>query len=108
MFFDLWGAKYTVMDNYMRYDVVNYGDYCQAAQWFLELARFQTFLQMDVNECLYGLIGSITDDTNDCEWATYYINHPLFDVNFYDYNRQGEWMTSNCGEVPNYDKATVL
>ena len=38
-FLDVWGAKLTFFDNYIRYDIVNYGDFCNAAQWYLEIAR---------------------------------------------------------------------
>ena len=57
VYFDVWGAKLTYLDNYMRYDVVNGGDFCQASNWFAEFARLQTYIQVDVNECIYGLIG---------------------------------------------------
>ena len=38
LYLDLWLSKITV-DNYMRYDIVNYRDYCTAGQWFLDVAR---------------------------------------------------------------------
>ena len=73
VFLDLWLSKFTI-DNYLRYDVVNYGDFCNATQWFLDVIRASLLFQLDVNECTWGLIGSITADTEDCEWGTYYIN----------------------------------
>ena len=39
-FFDLWGAKATFFDNFMRYDIVNYKDFCDTAGWLIEIARF--------------------------------------------------------------------
>ena len=73
VFFDVWLSKITA-DHYIRYDIVNYGDYCQAGQWLLDIMRASLLFQLDVNECVWGLVGSITSDTEDCEWGTYYIN----------------------------------
>ena len=28
IYLDIWGVKFTFLDNYMRYDTVNGGDYC--------------------------------------------------------------------------------
>ena len=73
IFFDLWLSKITA-DHYIRYDIVNYRDYCQAGQWLLDILRASLLFQLDVNECVWGLVGSITSDTDDCTWGTYYIN----------------------------------
>ena len=74
LFLDLWVAKVTA-DSYMRYDVVNHNnDMCASGQWLLDVARASLFFQLDVNECIWGLFGSITSDTEDCSWGTYYIN----------------------------------
>ena len=102
-FFDVWGAKFTFFDNYVRYDIINYGDFCNAAQWYLELARMQFFVEIDVNECLYGLIGTLGDDDKDCDWATYYIDHPFWDKDFYDQSYQGDILENQCGDIPFYN-----
>ena len=74
LFLDLWVAKFTA-DSYMRYDIVNHdNDMCAAGQWLLDVARASLLFQLDVNECIWGLVGSITSDTDDCSWGTYYIN----------------------------------
>ena len=80
LFLDLWLSKVTA-DSYMRYDVVNHdNDMCAAGQWLLDVARASLFFQLDVNECIWGLFGSITSDTEDCAWGTYYINEPIWDA----------------------------
>jgi len=84
VFFDIDGFKMTFFDSYSRIDIVNYSDWCTAAAWFFESARFKLFAQVDVNECLIGLVGALTDDTYDCDWSTYYINHPFFDFDAWD------------------------
>jgi len=38
IFLDLWVAKAT-LENYLRYDIVNYGSFCNAAQYLIDLAR---------------------------------------------------------------------
>ena len=112
LYLDVWGANFTFLDNYMRYDIVNYGDFCQAAQWFLQFATVQTFMQIDVNQCIYGLLGwrsAATDDTSDCAWATYYINYPLFQQNFYNQTYTDMLMPSTCGEpIPPYETAAIV
>ena len=61
------------------------------------------FVQIDVNECLFGLIGAFTDKLDDCDWSTYYINHPLFNWKLYAKEWLGQFWDMNCGEVPAYD-----
>ena len=55
-------------------------DMCAAGQWLLDVARASLLFQLDVNECIWGLFGSITSDTEDCDWGTYYINQPIWDA----------------------------
>lgn len=33
---------------------------------------------------MFGLIGAFTTDTEDCDWSTYYIAHPVFDFDLYE------------------------
>ena len=80
VFFDAWPVRMTFFDNYMRVDIVNYKDFCDAAKWYLDVTRFMLYFEIDVNECMFGLVGAFTGTTVDCEWATYYINHPLVDL----------------------------
>ena len=103
LYLDLWLSKLTV-DNYMAYNIVEKKDFCQSTNWFLDVARASLLVQLDVNECKWGLVGSITDDTSDCEWGTYYIGKPLWDAQpFYEQSR-GVIMEGTCeGEVPAYD-----
>ena len=111
LYLDVWGARLTMLDNYMRYDVVNYGDFCQAADWYLQFATIQSFMQIDVNQCIYGLIGwqSSSSSTSDCSWATYYINYPLTNMNFYNETRGGTLMASTCGDpIPPYDTVEIV
>ena len=103
IFLDLWLGKATA-ENYLRYDVVNYGDFCNAAQYLIDLARASLLFQIDVNECVWGLIGSLTSDTQDCEWGTYYINQPLIDYQPFKEQMKGELLGNSCGgPIPQYD-----
>jgi len=66
-------------------------------------------MQIDVNQCIYGLIGATGTDSSDCGWATYYINYPLMDMNFSNYTMQGMVMPSTCNEtIPDYDTAGIV
>ena len=63
---DIWITKVTFFDNYMRMDIVNYNDFCDAMQYIIDVLRFQFLFQLDVNECIWGLVGQITGNTQDC------------------------------------------
>ena len=104
-FLDVWGAKWTFFDNYLRYDIINYGDFCNAAQWFLEIARVQFFMEVDVNECLYGLFGTLDENetAEECDWATYYIDHPFWDLDLWDESFRGDLLANDCGNIPWYN-----
>ena len=108
LFLDIWGAKMTA-DNYMRYDIIDYGDFCQGAQWSMQVGKIQTYFEIDVNECLYGIIGSLTGYKNDCTWMTYYINHPMNDFNLSKYQKQGILMKGSCQDgIPDYYSSKIV
>ena len=101
---DVWLAKITFFDNYMRMDIVNYNDFCDAMQYLIETLKFAFLFQVDVNECIFGLVGAITSTTQDCQWSTYYINHPIFQWDPVPQGNLQGWMFPNtCGDVPPYD-----
>ena len=80
VFFDVYPVRCTFFDNYMRVDIVNYKDFCDSAKWYLDITRFLLYFEIDVNECMFGLVGAFTGSTMDCRWSTYYINHPIVDL----------------------------
>ena len=98
LFFDIWGAKATFFDNLMRYDIVNYTDFCIAGQWAINFVKMQLFTQIDVDECLIGLIGALTTDTADCKWSTYFIDFPFVDLSFVDESYGGPLYNYECPE----------
>ena len=104
LFLDLWLTKVTA-DSYMRYDIVNHdNDMCAAGQWLLDIARASLLFQLDVNECIWGLFGSITSDTEDCAWGTYYINQPIWDAQPFFEQTSGMLYPNTCDEdIPKYD-----
>jgi len=102
-FFDVWFSKVTFFDNYLRFDVINYNDFCDAMQWIIDVLKFSLLFQLDVNECMWGLVGELTDSTQDCEWSTYFINHPILNWNMSLDNLQGWMFPNNCGDVPRWD-----
>eukprot|EP00353_Schmidingerella_taraikaensis_P011817 CAMPEP_0185582198 /NCGR_PEP_ID=MMETSP0434-20130131/20130_1 /TAXON_ID=626734 ORGANISM="Favella taraikaensis, Strain Fe Narragansett Bay" /NCGR_SAMPLE_ID=MMETSP0434 /ASSEMBLY_ACC=CAM_ASM_000379 /LENGTH=96 /DNA_ID=CAMNT_0028200961 /DNA_START=253 /DNA_END=540 /DNA_ORIENTATION=+ len=52
LFLDLWAGKVTA-ENYLSYDIVNYGDFCYAAQYLIDVARASLLFQIDINECVW-------------------------------------------------------
>lgn len=103
LYLDLWLSKLTA-DNYVRYDIVNYGDFCTSGNWLLDVARASLLFQIDVNECVWGLVGSITSDTEDCKWGTYYINQPIWDAKPFMESMGGAIYPSTCPEpIPEYN-----
>ena len=103
IYFDVWPVKCTFIDNYVQFDIVNYDDYCTASHWYLDITRVQLLTQLDVNECLIGLVGQFTDSTEDCTWSTYYVNHPVFDWDLFYDRLSGEIFPNTCGDIPTYD-----
>ncbi len=101
LFADLWLGKATA-ENYLSYDIVNYQDFCLAGQWLVDLLRASLLFQVDVNECVWGLVGSITSDTQDCDWATYYINQPFLDFKLLE-GYGGELYNTCEVPIPEYD-----
>ena len=72
------GVEFRALDNYMRYDVIDYGDFCIGTEWTLAVGYVAAYIQLNVNECVFGIIGSILGYKNTCDWGTYYIQHPLW------------------------------
>lgn len=103
LFGDVWLAKVNFWDNYLRVDIVNYNDWCNAMQYIIDVLRFEFLFQLDVNECSWGLVGQVTDSTQDCTWTSYYINHPLFEWNPVYKGLSGFMYPNKCGHVPPYD-----
>ena len=58
LFFDVMPVKMTFFDWYMKFNVVDYSNFCTAAMWELDVTRFQLYFEVDVNECNWGLIGA--------------------------------------------------
>lgn len=105
LYADAWLTRFLI-DSFLRMDIVNYSDFCTAGTWFLDVLRFSILYQIDVNECVWGLIGAITDDSQDCEWGTYYINQPLFDWQPVLETSTGGLWQNTCGEpIPDYNAA---
>lgn len=103
VYLDLYVAKATV-DHFMRYDIIEYSDFCNAAVWLLDVARASLLLQLDVNECVWGLLGVLTDSTEDCRWNTNYINQPVWDAMPWFDQMGGEIFKQDClDSVPLYD-----
>ena len=96
VFFDVLPVRCTFFDFYMKANIVEYSDFCAAARWSLDVTRFMLFFQIDVNECLFGLVGAFTGSTMDCNWSTYYINHPIWDYAATIEQMSGEIFPNTC------------
>ena len=109
LFLDIWGVN-AVIDNYLQYDIINYGDFCYTTSWALDVARVQTYFEVDVNECLIGIVGTVFGQPNSCIWNTYYINHPLNTWDIYNYNLGGYLAPGTCDSTQTpapFDSSTV-
>lgn len=62
-------------------------------------------MEFDAKECLYGLLGGAGDDedNSDCEWATYYIDHPFWEKDYFEESYYGDILANECGDIPWYD-----
>ena len=60
-------------------------------------------MQIDINECLFGLIGAFTNKLTRCEWSTYYVNHALLSWKIHAEEWGHTYWDTGCGEVRTYD-----
>ena len=108
VFFETWGADMTAVDNYMKLNIENYQQFCDSAQWAFQFGVFEVFVQVDVNECLLGLFGTETNNTDDCSWNTSYINLPIYKYDFSDIKYGGVFFQGCEEPIPDYEDQTVI
>ena len=97
MYMDVWGLKATFMNAAVKFNTVDWS-MCKFANWFVEVAKAQIYTDIQVNECMWGLASYLDDleDAYQCQWREYSIEDPLFQVEFSDYYKHGEFMGNSC------------
>jgi hypothetical protein len=78
------------------FDIILYNTFCQSITWSTKALDLKLSAQVDVDECAYGLIGAFYGDFYECEWMNYYINYPIFDLHYDQFNQAGSWMDLTC------------
>ena len=63
-YFDLWPAKLT-LENYIDKDLLGNGNYCWLGSRFFDTLRFLLYVQLDYQDCAYGILGVLLDSTNE-------------------------------------------
>lgn len=60
VFAEVIGAKFSPSAR-VKFDVINYNEFCFVSDWNLETLKIDVTAQVDVNECSYGLLGLFTN-----------------------------------------------
>ena len=78
LFFDLIGAKFAPSMT-MKYDTVEYNEFCLSSEWVLDVLKFLVTLNLDVKECDFGILAMfLPGDFENCEWKNYYVDYPIY------------------------------
>lgn len=68
--------------------------------WLSDVLNFNLKYGIWINECVYGMLGIITGDYEDCEWWYYEIEKPLFGLSAFDEVDQTEdFVPFNCYQI---------
>ena len=67
IYVDVWPVK-TTFENYLSYDILGDGDVCLAGMTYFDTARIQVYMQLDYQDCGYGVLGVALNDAGDCSW----------------------------------------
>ena len=96
MWNDIIGSELVVANFAALMDIMAYSHFCYEITAENENLRWVTHIQIDFNECMFGMFGVFLNDTLDCEWKKYWIEMPLFNqgLPYFD----GEWIfvPMNC------------
>lgn len=71
----------------MKYDTVEYNELCLSSEWILDVLKFIITLNLDINECAYGILAMfLPGDFENCEWKNYYVDYPIYEIGLDDAN----------------------
>ena len=93
---DIVGNELTLFDWKTKMDVVQYRQVCTSAEARQETAKLRSNIQIDFNECLFGILGITVGDAIDCEWQEYYLDTPIFDEGLYNLDKQWTFWEERC------------
>mmetsp|Transcript_11542 Transcript_11542/g.14536 ORF Transcript_11542/g.14536 Transcript_11542/m.14536 type:complete len:80 (+) Transcript_11542:437-676(+) len=75
-------------------------------KFFNDILRAQFYLQLDYQDCKYGILGlTAQSDHAECEWQTYYVNKPIVDILIASESESEIYRSTGCGAtvIPRYD-----
>ena len=75
--------KFTPFDMLLRTDMVHLQRTCSGMDYKVRTFTTDFMIETRVNECFYGLIGTLTDtDPSDCTWRLYKPELPLYSIHY--------------------------
>ena len=67
-------------------DIIEYNEVCTRVSAKNQNLRLKVHLQVDFNECMFGLFGIFINDMVDCRWREYWIELPILDEGFMEWD----------------------
>jgi hypothetical protein len=90
LWLDLIGSEFNFLDFATSVDLVTYNKICVAMSAENYNLRTVAHVQIDFNECMFGMVGVFINDIMDCEWHHYWIDVPVINEGFANFD--GEWL----------------
>ena len=73
-----------------------YSHFCYSVTADNQNLRIITNIEVDFNECMFGIFGVFINDALDCQWKKYWIEVPVFNEGFDYFDGQWTFVPENC------------
>ena len=79
---DVFPARFTFFDGFVRFNKDTWEDFCGGAQWLLDVTRVSLYFGMDFLECSSSLTDALGGTYYGCDWAKYFVDFRFWDQKF--------------------------
>jgi hypothetical protein len=93
---DLIGSELFLFDLASSINIVEYNKFCWGITSENYNFRLVTHIQVDFNECMFGMFGVFINDAIDCEWKQYWIDVPLFNEGLSEFDATWLFLPKSC------------
>ena len=90
-----------IFENYMSVDLLGTtGAWCWYGSFLTDIIRILLYMQIDYTDCKYGILGFVIPSEfaspSACQWQTYYVNKPIFDLPIVDGGESEVYRSAGC------------
>ena len=107
MRFHIWndfiGSELVLADFAGFVDIMTYRQFCFDITAENYNMRMITHVQIDFNECMFGMFGIFINDLIDCEWRQYWIDVPLVNEGLPEYDGSWTFIPKNCIDAGDFE-----